>query len=600
MLKKHEFDLLNLFLTDKTSARLSQRGLAARLSRSVGAVSGDLAALLARGEIQSGQNGYEVTAAGAAAMEPYRVDNAVIMAAGMSKRFAPLSYEKPKGLLRVKGDILIEREIEQLQAAGIGDITLVVGYMKEKFFYLEEKYGVSIRVNEDYYKYNNTSTLMCVPDLLKNTYICSSDNYFPENVFERYVWHAYYSAVYADGETNEYCLSCAPSGRIRRVTVGGRDSWYMLGHVYFDRAFSGKFREILEREYPLPETKEMLWEDLYARHVKELDMEIRRYPDGSIFEFDSLDELRLFDPAYLNNADSRIMENICRVLCCEEKDIEEIKAIKAGLTNTSFSFRVGENKYVYRHPGAGTENYIDRKSEAFSMKVAARLGLDDTFLYMDEKEGWKISRFIEDVRELDYHNREQVATALSMMKKLHAENVRSDFDFLIWNKTEEFIERLKETGKLEIRDFDELYALMKTVKDAVTSDEYAALCLCHCDCYSPNFILDKTGKIYLIDWEYSGNDDPASDVGTFVCCSDYTFEEALNVIRVYLGREAEKKELGHYLGYIALASYYWYVWALYQEYRGNAVGDYLYLWYKNSKFYAKKSLECYEEEKNEK
>ena len=111
-------------------------------------------------------------------LEPYKVKNAIIMAAGMSSRFAPLSYENPKGLLNVKGDILIEREIRQLKEAGINDITIVVGYMKEKFFYLEEKYNVKIVINEDYYRYNNTSTLIKVLDQLSNTYICSSDNYF--------------------------------------------------------------------------------------------------------------------------------------------------------------------------------------------------------------------------------------------------------------------------------------------------------------------------------------------------------------------------------------------------------------------------------------
>ena len=49
------------------------------------------------------------------ALKPYKVNNAIIMAAGMSSRFAPLSYERPKGLLNVKGEILIEREIRQLQ-----------------------------------------------------------------------------------------------------------------------------------------------------------------------------------------------------------------------------------------------------------------------------------------------------------------------------------------------------------------------------------------------------------------------------------------------------------------------------------------------------
>lgn len=115
----------------------------------------------------------------------FSAKNAIIMAAGMSRRFVPLSYELPKGLLKVKGEVLIERQIEQLQKVGIRDITVVVGYMKEKFFYLKEKYEVDIVVNEDYYRYNNTSSLMCVLDRLSDTYICSSDNYFEENVFDR-------------------------------------------------------------------------------------------------------------------------------------------------------------------------------------------------------------------------------------------------------------------------------------------------------------------------------------------------------------------------------------------------------------------------------
>ena len=212
-------------------------------------------------------NQYIVMANGLKALEPYKVDNAIIMAAGMSSRFAPLSYEKPKGVLMVKGEVLIERQIKQLQEAGIKDITVVVGYMKEKFFYLEEKYGVEIVVNEDYYRYNNTSTLIRVLNELKNTYICSSDQYFATNPFEPYVYQAYYSSVYASGETDEYCLTCEPSGRIKNVTIGGSNSWYMIGHVYFDAEFSRKFSSILEREYENIETREHLWENLYMKHI---------------------------------------------------------------------------------------------------------------------------------------------------------------------------------------------------------------------------------------------------------------------------------------------------------------------------------------------
>ena len=86
-------------------------------------------------------------------------------------------------------------------------ITVVVGYKKEQFFYLEEKFGVEIVVNEDYYRYNNSSTLMCVLDKLSDTYICSSDNYFMDNVFLGEPSHAYYAAVYAAGETEFVSLA---------------------------------------------------------------------------------------------------------------------------------------------------------------------------------------------------------------------------------------------------------------------------------------------------------------------------------------------------------------------------------------------------------
>ena len=88
-----------------------------------------------------------ITKTGLEALEPYRVNNAVILAAGASTRFIPLSLEQPKGLFEVKGERLIERQIKQLQDAGIKNITVVLGYKKEMFYYLEDKYGVKFIIN---------------------------------------------------------------------------------------------------------------------------------------------------------------------------------------------------------------------------------------------------------------------------------------------------------------------------------------------------------------------------------------------------------------------------------------------------------------------
>lgn len=531
-----------------------------------------------------------ITPAGEHSLAPYKVDNAIIMAAGLSSRFAPISYEKPKGLITVKGEVLIERQIRQLQEAGITDITVVVGYMKEEFFYLEDLFGVRIVINPDFSARNNNSTIRRISHLLGNTYVCSSDDYFTENPFEPYVYEAYYAAVFEEGPTDEYCLQTrGKNDRIVGVTIGGQNSWIMMGHTYWDKAFSATFVRILNEIYDQPETAGKLWEDIYIDHINELSMVMRTYEHGVIWEFDSLAELQEFDPLFLDNLDSSIMRNICTTLGCGIRDIREIVPIKQGLTNLSFKFEVAGEKYVYRHPGAGTDEIISRQSEAFSQKIGHDLGLDDTFIYEDCETGWKISRFIDDCHELDYHNAAEVEQALRYARTLHTCGISSSWSFDIWEKTLEIIDMLNTAGKSSFRDFDELYQGVSSLQARI-AETSGEPCLCHNDFYSPNFLVTDE-KMYLIDWEYSGMSDYASDLGTFVCCSDYTVDEAKGIFALYFGRELTDAEMFHCLGYVCLSSYYWFVWALYKDMQGDSVGDWLYLWYRYAKSYLKAANE---------
>lgn len=274
--------------------------------------------------------------------------NAIIMAAGTSSRFVPLSAERPKGLIEVKGEILIERQIRQLKDAGINDITLVVGYKAEMFTYLKGKYGVNIVLNEDYARYNNTSSVIRVLDKLDNTFVCSSDNYFPENVFKQESVDSYYSALYAEGETNEYCLTTDNLEQITGVTVGGHDSWYMVGHVYFNHEFSEAFRKIMMEEYKYEQTRNGYWEDVYIKHIDQLPkMKINRYKQGEIKEFDSIDELRLFDESYKNDTRSAVVKQICQILGVKESDVCAFKNIKHSGDYLHFMFMADGTNYKY-------------------------------------------------------------------------------------------------------------------------------------------------------------------------------------------------------------------------------------------------------------
>ncbi len=279
----------------------------------------------------------------------YKVDNAIIMAAGTSSRFAPLSYEKHKGLIEVKGEILIERQIRQLREVGISEIYVVVGYKAEDFLYLEDR-GVKLVYNRDYLTRNNNASIYAVRHLLKNSYICSADNYFEKNPFEKEVEDCYYAAVYAEGETKEWCLDYDERGRITDVKIGGRDAWYMLGHVFWNETFSKKFVEILEKEYSLPQTAGLLWESIYRNHLDELDMKIRKYGEGVVFEFDTLDELRQFDVSYVADTRSQILKKVAKELGRTEGELHTICAYKDDTNEAAgFTFVCRDKKYAYSY-----------------------------------------------------------------------------------------------------------------------------------------------------------------------------------------------------------------------------------------------------------
>lgn len=285
-----------------------------------------------------------------------KVEHAVIMAAGLSSRFAPLSYEKPKALIEVRGEILIERQIEQLLEVGVPSIVVVTGYKSEMFAYLADKYPVRLILNETYDSRNNHGSLYAARDYLSESYICSADNYFTVNPFESEVSSAYYSVVYAHGETDEWCVETDENNVITGVTIGGRDSWVMMGHVYFDRTFAKHFLPFLLDAHDREDTHHLFWENIYLDHLDVLQMKARRYSEGEIFEFDSLDDLRTFDPSYLDDSRSPILRHVAATLSCRERDIHNIAPIKnGGEFVQGFQFFVKDERYAYHYDNSSIE-----------------------------------------------------------------------------------------------------------------------------------------------------------------------------------------------------------------------------------------------------
>ena len=522
-----------------------------------------------------------------------KVDNAIILAAGRSQRFAPLTYEMPKGLFKVQGKVLIERQIEQLREAGIDDIYIVVGYMKEKFFYLEEKYGVHFVINNTFNNKGNINSLFAVKDVLKNSYICCSDHYFVDNPFIEEPEYSYRACTYKEGKFREFAVDVSDIGVITDFHIGKEDSNCMIGHAFFSESFSKKFVELMEKEINEFGIQNMFWEEFYGRHIHELTMFAKFFDQNKVLEFNSITDLREFDKDFLINIDSQIVRNICNVLECGPNDIKNIEIIQKGLTNVSFKFDVDGKTYVYRHPGGSAENIINRESEVYSQNKAKELGIDKTLIHIDVQ-GWKISHFIDDTVETDLeHNDKQLAQVCEYLRILHS----CDFEVVRYFDCVDEAKRLiglacKTKGNL-FEEFKDIIADVDRLKVFVKADNFPDV-LSHGDIYSPNYLFTRSGDIYMIDWEFSSVADIANDVSGMVTRYELDDENVNRYLRAYFGRDLTFEEYRHFIGYFGIDSLYWLSWGLFKGSIFEDDGFFMLAAYKNCKRFCKAAFEMYE------
>lgn len=527
-----------------------------------------------------------ITSAGVAALAPYRVQRAVILAAGPSTRCIPLSLEQPKGLFRVKGECLIDRLIAQLHEAGIEDVTVVVGYKQEMFSYLADLPGVRLISNPDYLTCNNIRSLRCAGTALADCYVCPCDDYFAENPFHSFEYRSFYAGVRVDGESPEMFADTDAEGRIVRMDKNRSGGQVLLGHSFWTRDFAEALLQI-SGENPSLEREDSYWEWLVQANLDRLPpMYYKRYAARAIVEFDYFDDLRRFDSAYVKHTHSRIVSNIISVFHCDEAEIHSFRKISEGLTNTSFIFRYGDEDYIYRHPGAGTELLVSRVHEKQSLELAKQWGFDPTFVYMDENEGWKISRFVPAFREPDYRSEADSERVLKVLRELHSLPIRTDYGLRPWQEAERIEAALEEKDPGCFAPYLDLKAGVETLCKK-TAEDGVAPCFCHGDTYSHNWMLLPDGGTILIDWEYAGFSDPGIDVGYYVVDAAYEPDEARRFIDAYLGETADETRRFHFMAYVAIIAYYWFVWALYREASGTPMPEARDLWHAMARRYAK-------------
>ena len=512
-------------------------------------------------------------------LSDYKVDNAVILAAGITTETI---YAPPKGLFLIDGVPIIENQIRQLQEAGINEIYVVVGYKKEMYFYLEDKYNVILIGNPRLDK-NNIYSLYLARKALKNTYVCACDYYYRTNPFSAYEYRAYHGTTNLADASKKFVVKTNLKGRIVGVTPGAESGECIHGFAYFDREFSDTFVQLLEKEINNYRVAPLFWQEFLGRHVDDLDMYTRHFDSDEALEFDNLRELKTLNLLFVNSVSARIVKNICEQLGCGEEDISNVDILDAGHSNITFKVEACGKDYVYRYPGVSGKNIVSRERETFSNTLGKKLGIDSSLLFIDAS-GHKLSTFVPNAHPLDPKNQSEIGALAKLVRKLH------DCEITEEQKRTYAFDPVKEADRLlslSCANKDNLFEVFKNAREAVhqisaeLEKDGFKKAICHCNLNSNNCLITDH-SFDLIDWEFSGFCDIAYD---FPFLGDYDFREAdlLAYLTDYYGRKPTDDEYRHWLCYRAVHYWYYTCWAIYKESVNEDCGNLLLVFYKDCK-----------------
>ena len=569
----------------KIKSGVSQRELAEQLSVSLGKVNQIISNLKQEEFIDENNN---ITLKTKNYFKNHHPRNAVILAAGYGMRMVPINTEEPKGLLEVKGKTLIERLISQLHEVGVQNIKVVVGFMKEHYEFLIDKYNVKLVVNSHYKDWNNIYSLFLVKDDISDTYILPCDVWFKKNPFSTIEDESWY--LFGEEQVSGSNWQVKNNEKVRFNSSKGNK---MIGLAYLNEMQGKNISKLLEKSI---EEKQYasFWEDV-LEDKKNFLLKGKLISDNSHAEINSYEQLLDLDSGstHLKNDAIEIIEDILKV---NKKDIHNIHTLKKGMTNRSFIFTVNNKRYIMRIPGEGTDKLIDRKEEYDVYQRVKKEPYTETILYLNPDSGYKISEFLENTRNSDANNIQDVKKSMSVLRKFHNQNYQVDHTFDLWKQID-FYESLRKTASA-YRDYEEIKDWVLKLKTFI-EDNVTKWSLCHIDANYDNFLIDQNNNVFLIDWEYAGMQDTDLDIAMYAIYAGYTKEKIDQLINIYYENKVSNNLRYKIYAYVAVGGLLWSNWCEYKQSLGLDFGEYSLAQYRYAKEYSKLVLN-YLEKKNDK
>lgn len=246
-----------------------------------------------------------------------------------------------------------------------------------------------------------------------------------------------------------------------------------------------------------------------------------------------------------------------------------------GMSNFNYKVQYREKSYVLRIPGNGAEGMVERENEELNSMLAQTMGIHPTIEYFNRKTGVKLVDYIENAETLNsisIQNKDNLQQIATIYRTLHNSRVRERNDFNIFHEIDKYNFLMEKTGA-KMYDGNGGYIQVIALEHRL-NQMGVELKPCHNDGVPENFIKDANGKIYLIDWEYSGMNDPVAELAALFLESEFSKENKDIVLNHYYEGAIPSDLQERLLVYQVLWDYLWSQWTVIKEAKGDDFGGY--------------------------
>jgi thiamine kinase-like enzyme len=271
-----------------------------------------------------------------------------------------------------------------------------------------------------------------------------------------------------------------------------------------------------------------------------------------------------------------VTDALARIPSMRDLIVDEIQIDRlGGLTNRNYRLETKQGRFVLRIPGEGTSEYINRRNESHAARIAAAAEVNAEVLFFDDSDGVMLCRFIDGAATMNgqrFQDLGAVARAAVSLRQVHECGQPFLSRFELFQMIDDYLAILAKKNAALPEGYHVVKIEAEKVRAAL-STRPLPIRPCHCDPLAENF-LDTGQRIYVIDWEYAGNNDPMWDLGDLSVEAGFGGDQDEALLKAYFDGTVPAADRGRMVLYKAMCDLLWTLWGIIQHVNGNPADDF--------------------------